>query len=200
MLPIYGDPVIRDLVDSYFKENEAARAYIKECERQGWPFIIDHITIRCLHIDHRAEEFLKRGYLYQDEIIEYPEQGWWAKVFRRAGFPALFIDQAYDDERGKMSIIPQWVGKFGDQVLHHAAVRVEDIERSVDILQQGGVEFSGMIVGNRGTRLRQIFTASEVRDGVAFSVLELTERNGYDGFYPEQADSLMQASIKLKSK
>lgn len=200
MLPFYDDPSVQDLIERYFNENEAARVFAEECDRQEWPLIIDHITIRCLNVDRRAEPFLKNGYVYQGERVEYPDQGWWAKVYRRPGYPALFVDQAYDDPRGEKSIIPEWVKKFGDQALHHVAVRIDDIEKAVSALQKRGVEFSGEIVGKRGTRLRQIFTASEVRNGAAYSVLELTERNGYDGFYPEQADSLMQASVKKKSK
>jgi hypothetical protein len=199
MLPSYDDRTVQDLIGRYFQENEAARTFADESGRQGWPLVIDHITIRCLNVDRRVEEFLKNGYVYQGETVEYPDQGWWAKVYRRPGYPALFVDQAYDDEKGKKSIIPQWVKKFGDQVLHHVAVRVDDIEKAVSALQKKGIEFSGSIVGNRGTRLRQIFTASESRDGEAYSVLELTERNGYEGFYPEQADSLMQASVKKRS-
>lgn len=199
MLPSYDDPLVQSLVDRYFKENEAARVFAEECGRQKRPLIVDHITIRCLNVDRRVEPFLKNGYVYEGEMVEYPDQGWWAKVYRRRGYPALFVDQAYDDSRGGKSIIPEWVKKFGDQVLHHVAVRVDNIEKAVAALQKRGVEFSGAIVGNRGTRLRQIFTASEIRDGAAYSVLELTERNGYDGFYPEQADSLMQASVKKRS-
>lgn len=198
-LPHYDDATVQGLVEHYFKENEAARAFAEESGRQGWPVRIDHITIRCMNIDRRADEFLKKGYRYRDELVEYPDQGWWAKIYRREGYPALFIDQAYDDPRGEKSILPHWVKKFGDKLLHHIAVRVDDIERAVAALEKRGIEFSGGIVGGRGTRLRQIFTASEVREGEAYSVLELTERNGYDGFYPEQADSLMQASIKTKS-
>ncbi len=200
MLPSYDDPLVQDLIERYFKENEAARIFVEESGRQGWPLIVDHITIRCLNVDRRVEPFLKNGYVFQGERVEYPDQGWWAKVYRRPGYPALFVDQAYDDPRGEKSIIPQWVKKFGDRDLHHAAVRVDDIEKAVAALEKIGVEFSGSIVGNRGTRLRQIFTASEIREGAAYSVLELAERNGYDGFYPEQADSLMQASVKKKSK
>lgn len=198
--PSYDDPLVQDLIQRYFKENEAARIFSEERERLGWPLVIDHITIRCMNVDRRAQEFLKRGYVYQGELVEYPDQGWWAKVYRRRGCPALFVDQAYDDDRGKKSILPHWVEKFGDQVLHHVAVRVEEIERAVAALEKRGIEFSGSIVGGRGTRLRQIFTASEVREGEPYSVLELAERNGYDGFYPDQADSLMQASVKKKSK
>ncbi|MBI3805703.1 MAG: VOC family protein [Nitrospirae bacterium] len=174
--------------------------YAEACRQEGWPLFIDHITIRCENIDRRAEPFLKTGYRFEGETVEYPDQGWWAKVYRREGYPALFVDQAYDDARGKKSIIPQWVARFGDQLLHHVAVRVADIDQVVATLQKRGVEFSGSVVGNKGTRLRQIFTASEVRNGEAFSVLELTERNGYEGFYPDQADSLMQSSVKTRSK
>ena len=199
-LPSYDDPAVQELIRQYFIENEAARLYVDECGRRGWPFMIDHAAIRCMDVDRRAEEFLKRGFVYRGESVEYPDQGWWAKVYRKEGCPALFIDQAYDDARGEKSILPGWVKKFGERVLHHCAVRVEDIEKAIAALQKRGVEFSGSIVGGRGTRLRQIFTASEVRDRNPYTVLELTERNGYEGFYPEQADSLMQSSVKTKTK
>lgn len=200
LLPSYDDSMMRDLIRQYFKENEAARIFVDEWNRLERPLIIDHAAIRCMNVDRRAEPFLKRGYRFEGEVIEYPDQGWWAKVYRRPDYPALFVDQAYEDERGGKSIIPAWVARFGDQVLHHVAVRVEDIDQAIAALQKRGVEFSGAVVGNRGTRLRQIFTASEVREGEAFTVLELAERNGYEGFYPEQADSLMQSSTKTRSK
>ncbi len=198
--PHYDDPLVSGLVAAFFRENEAARIYADVCQRQGEACVLDHITLRCMDIARCAAPFLARGFVDNDECVEYPDQGWWAKVYRRAGDPALFVDQAYADERGKRSLIPAWVQKFGEDILHHAAVRVEDIEAAVEALRRHGVEFSGAIVGAPGTRLRQIFTASEVRDGAAFSVLELTERNGYDGFYPEQADSLMQSSTKTRSR
>lgn len=199
MLPSYDDALIQALISNYFRENEAARLYMAEYDPQGGPVVIDHITIRCLNVDQRAREFQTRGYVYNGELIEYPDQGWWAKVYRKPGYPALFIDQAYSDPKGERSIIPKWVEAFGDCVLHHVAVLVKDIEGAISALQKRGVTFSGDVVGHRGTRLRQVFTASEARHGMAFSVLELTERNGYDGFYPEQADSLMQSSLKTKS-
>ncbi len=199
-LPTYDDPTVQKMIETFFDGNEAARVYADECQRGGRPLVIDHITIRCMNVDRRAEPFLTSGYRFEGEVVEYPDQGWWAKVYRRPGYPALFVDQAYEDERGGKSIIPAWVARFSDQVLHHVAVRVSDIDQTVAALQKRGVEFSGAVVGNKGTRLRQIFTASEVREGEAFSVLELTERNGYDGFYPEQADSLMQSSTKTRSK
>jgi len=197
-IPEYEDVVVQSLLDAFWAGNGAARVWSDLCESYGTPLRIDHITLRCMNIDRCAAPFLARGYVDADERIEYPDQGWWAKVYRRLGYPVLFVDQAYDDARGEKSIIPNWVRRFGEEVLHHAAVRVPDIDAAVAALRRQGVEFSGAVVGRRGTRLRQVFTLAEVREGAAFSVLEMTERNGYDGFQPEQADSLMQSSTKTK--
>ena len=140
-----------------------------------------------------AEEFTKLGYGYS-ETIEYED--WYAKVYRKVGYPALFVDQAYSDDRGRTSIIPGWVDKFGDQVFHHVAVRVEDIEQAIERLKAQGVVFTGQIVGARGGQLRQIFTSPEMVDDQPFSVLELAERHrGYQGFSPPQADSLMKSTV-----
>ncbi len=193
----YDAPVAR-LVEAYFQGNEAARVALDVANRAGRPLVIDHITIRTRSVAQRAKEFQRLGFQDRDELIEYSDQGWWAKVYRKAGMPAVFIDQAYDDARGGKSLLPAWVDRFGDQVLHHIAIRVPDIDGAKAELEHAGVQFSGAIVGPRGTRLRQIFTAAEARDGQAFSVLELAERNGYDGFVPEQADGLMQSSIVKK--
>jgi len=195
----FNDPVIDRLLEVYFKGNEAARIFAAMTEREAWPLNIDHIAFRCLDIDRRAKAFLDGGYVFEGETVSYPDQGWWAKIYRKPGRPALFVDQAFDDVRGEKSIIPQWVAKFGEEDLHHAALLVKDIDPAIQVLKQAGVEFAGETVGNPGSRLRQIFTASEIRDGAAYTVLELTERNGYTGFYHDQANRLMQSSVKKKS-
>lgn len=194
-----AEPLVRGLLTEYLEGNAAARAYLRLCADRGEEPRVDHITIRCLDVEERAKEFCPLGYEFRGERIEYPNEGWWAKVYRRAGLPALFVDQAYADARGQKSILPAWVAAFGDRVLHHAAVRVADIEATVDELKARGVRFSGEIAGRRGSRLRQVFTAAEERQGRAYSVLEITERNGYDGFVPEQADSLMRSSVVTRS-
>ena len=194
----YDRPIAR-LIDAYFRENEAARTVLALANRAGMRLVIDHITIRCHRVDERAGEFAALGYRYRDELIEYPDQGWWAKVYRKEGSPPIFIDQSYEGDRGRDSLLRPWVDRFGDRVLHHIAVLVPDIEAAKAEMERAGVQFSGDIVGPRGTRLRQIFTAAEVRDGEAFSVLELAQRNSYDGFVPEQADGLMQSSTVKKT-
>ncbi len=190
------DVMIARMTAEFLAKNSAARMVRQALDDVGVGFapVIDHLTIRTMNIDQRAQEFVALGYEY-DETIEYED--WYAKVYRRAGYPALFVDQAYSDDRGKTSIIPRWVNKFGDQVFHHVAVRVEDIEKAILKMKAKGVVFAGEIAGVRGGTLRQIFTAPEMVDGQPFSVLELTERHqGYQGFLPPQADSLMRSTVR----
>ena len=189
------DALINRMVDDYVTHNQAAAVLRRMLDDAGVGFlpVIDHLTLRTADIDRRAEEFVNLGYSV-GETVQYED--WYAKVYRKTGYPALFVDQAYADERGKTSIIPGWVRKFGDGVFHHVAVRVDDIEQAIARLTKKGVVFSGQIVGERGGQLRQIFTAPEMVDGQPFSVLELAERHrGYQGFSPPQADSLMKSTV-----
>ncbi|MGB0908969.1 MAG: VOC family protein [Nitrospirales bacterium] len=190
------ESVVLKLVDDYLLRNQAARTFaqgLNEISVTLFP-VIDHITIRTLNIDQRAEEFLQLGYTFS-ETLNYED--WWAKVYRIDGYPALFVDQAYDDDRGKTSIIPGWVNIFGDQTLHHIAILVHDIEQAMKESKKRGIEFAGEVIGGQGGDLRQIFTVPEKVNGQPFSVLELTERhNGYQGFSPPQANSLMQSTVE----
>ena len=182
------------MVTEYVARNRAAKILRGLLEEAGIGFypVVDHVTLRTMDIDRRAEQFVTLGYAY-DETLNYDD--WYAKVYRKTGYPALFVDQAYADGRGKTSIIPRWVAAFGDQVFHHVAVRVEDIDRAVTRLKSNGVEFAGTVVGPAGGQLRQIFSAPELVDGQPFTVLELAERHrGYQGFLPPQADSLMKST------
>lgn len=188
------DRLIERMVAEYVAHNKAAQVLKLMLDDAGVGLmpVVDHLTLRTTDIDRRAGQFVALGYSY-DETLNYDD--WYAKVYRKAGYPALFVDQAYQDDRGKTSIITAWVKKFGDQVFHHIAVRVEDIEKAVAQLQKKGVVFAGNIVGAQGGHLRQVFSAPEPVEGQPFSVLELAERHrGYQGFLPPQADSLMQST------
>ena len=188
------DGLLERMVTEYVARNRAAKILKGLLEEAGVGFypVVDHVTLRTLDIDRRAQPFVTLGYAY-DETLQYDD--WYAKVYRKTGYPALFVDQAYADDRGKNSLIPVWVHAFGDQVFHHVAVRVEDIEKAVDRLKKNGVVFAGNIVGAAGGQLRQIFSSPEMVDGQPFTVLELAERHrGYQGFLPPQADSLMKST------
>ena len=182
-------------VQDYVAQNRAAQIAkaVLDAAGIGLKPVVDHITIRTGNIDRRVREFVRLGYVYS-ETLEYRD--WYAKVYRTPGFPALFVDQAYDDERGKTSIIPDWVNAFGDQTLHHIALLAEDIETAMGRLQRHGVTFAGSVLGEKGEVLRQIFSVPEQVRGIPFSVLELIERHaGYQGFSPPQADALMQSTV-----
>ena len=189
------DGLIERMVTEYVARNRAAKFLKGLLDDAGVGFfpVVDHVTLRTLDIDRRAEQFVAFGYAF-DETLQYDD--WYAKVYRKVGYPALFVDQAYGNDRGKSSIIPGWVKTFGDQVFHHIAVRVEDIDKAVERLKKNGVVFAGKIVGAAGGQLRQIFSSPEMVDGQPFTVLELAERHrGYLGFLPPQADSLMKSSV-----
>ena len=192
------DELIERLLRDYLSRNRAARVLKAGLDEVGVGFkpVVDHLTIRTLDIERRAEEFVRLGYAYT-ETLNYED--WFAKIYRAPGYPALFVDQAYPDARGQTSIIPGWATKFGDRTLHHVAVLVEDIEWAIHRLKAQGVVFAGEIVGPAGGVLRQVFTAPEQVDGEPFSVLELTERHhGFQGFSPPQADSLMKSTVKTR--
>jgi len=184
-------------VEDFVRENQSARTIAEGLRVIGigfWP-VIDHLTFRTLDVEERAKEFLKLGYACDTKLGVLEYDNWFAKVYRKAGLPALFIDQAFNGPRGKGSLIPGWVKAFGDKTLHHVAVRVEDIEKAVFYLEKQGVKFAGSVVGDRGTDLRQIFTQPGMKKEKAFSVVELTERHrGFDGFSPPQANRLMEST------
>lgn len=189
------DALIEEMVADYVLHNRAATVVKALLDATGIGFspVLDHLTLRTTDIDRRAAQFTGLGYAYT-ETLHFDD--WYAKVYRKTGYPALFVDQAYPDDRGRTSIIPGWVRVFGDQRFHHVAIRVEDIEAAIATLQTKGIVFPGSIVGEQGGPLRQIFSAPELVDGHAFSVLELAERHrGYQGFSPPQADSLMKSSV-----
>lgn len=188
------DGLMARMVEEFVRHNQAARTLQTMLDEAGVGLtpVIDHVTLRTLDIDRRAEPFIGLGYAF-DETLEYDD--WYAKVYRKSGYPALFVDQAYGGDRGRTSIIPGWVAHFGDRVFHHIAVRVEDIDTAVRQLKQKGIVFAGNVVGARGDSLRQIFSSPEMVEGHPFSVLELAERHrGYLGFLPPQADSLMKST------
>ncbi|MBC8043464.1 MAG: hypothetical protein IAF08_08465 [Rhizobacter sp.] len=192
-----ADKLIEEYIADYLRNNRAAKMLSELLDDAGVGLrpLVDHITIRTADVETRAMEFLQMGFIEDLSLGVVEHDNWWAKVYRRPGLPAIFIDQAFEGERGTSSIIPAWVEKFGDRTLHHVAVSVSEIEHSMSALSKKGIAFSGEITGDPQTPLRQIFTKADMKDGLAFTVLELAERRwGYTGFHSHQANTLMEST------
>lgn len=184
-------------IENFLTGNSVARNLAESLDAIGVGLmpLVDHCTLRTLDVDERALEAIELGFQHDESIGVLEFDKWWAKVYRMPGYPSLFIDQAFSGERGEGSLIPDWVNAHGDQCFHHIAILVEDIETAMAAMQSKNIQFTGKIVGDRGTDLRQIFTQPEMRNGEVYSVLELIERhNGYPGFLPPQADDLMEST------
>ncbi len=199
-MPSKKDPLetlLLGYIEDFVQQNKAARIIADGLHVLGvgfWP-VVDHLTFRTMDVEKRAQEFLKYKYVYDSKLGVLEYNNWFAKVYRKPGYPPLFLDQAYTGAKGKGSLIPDWVKAFGDGTLHHVAVRVEDIEKAVFFLEKQSVKFVGEIVGEKNSDLRQIFTDPEMKKGKAFSVVELTERHrSYGGFSPPQANRLMEST------
>jgi len=191
------DDFFSSYIEKFLKENGAARHLAESLKKCGVGLmpLVDHCTIRTQDVDRRAEDVVKLGFTQDSGLGVLEFDKWWAKVYRKPGYPTLFIDQAFSGERGQDSLIPGWVKAHGDQCFHHIAILVEEIESAIAAMKSDGIEFTGDIVGQRGTDLRQIFTKPELRNGEVYTVLELIERhNGYMGFLPPQADGLMEST------
>ncbi len=192
-----ADNFIKEYIAEYLSGNNAARLTAESLKQAGIGLlpVIDHCAIRTRNVEKRVVEVLSYGFQYDEKLGVLEFDNWWAKVYRKPGYPTLFVDQAFDGKRGRKSLIPDWVDAHGDNRFHHIAVLVEDIEVAINTLNSKGIQFAGEIIGDRGSDLRQIFTTPEIRNGKVFSVLELTERkHGYQGFLPPQANGLMEST------
>lgn len=192
-----ADQFFSHYLKAYLEGNRAARLMAESLNNAGVGLmpVIDHCAIRTHDVERRVSDVISYGFEYDEKLGMLEFDNWWAKVYRKPGYPALFVDQAFDGERGLNSLIPEWVDAHGDQLFHHIAVLVEDIECAMNALKSKGILFAGEIIGAQGSDLRQIFTQPEISKDKAFTVLELTERHhGYQGFLPPQANGLMEST------
>jgi hypothetical protein len=193
------DKFFSSYIENFLAGNQAARDLAELLKNSGVGLmpLVDHCTLRTLDVNKRAQEVIDLGFQYDESIGVLEFDTWWAKVYRKPGYPSLFIDQAYSGERGQGNLIPGWVKAHGDQCFHHIAILVENIDFAIAAMKKRNIKFAANIVGEPETDLRQIFTEPEKRNGKVFSVLELIERhNGYIGFLPPQANGLMESTRK----
>lgn len=68
------DEIISRMVTDYLAKNTAARILRDGLDEVGvgfWP-VMDHLTIRTMDIDRRAEEWVELGYVYS-ETLEFED-------------------------------------------------------------------------------------------------------------------------------
>jgi hypothetical protein len=179
------EKIITEYVERYLRGNQAATALRNALAATGVGLrpVIDHLSIRTLDVQERAPEFEAIGFRYDDHLGVIESESWWAKVYRRPGFPAIYIAQAFTDQRGAESSFPGWVQRFSDRNLHHIGVLVDNVEVAIERMHSLGVPFAGKIEGDRRSGFRHIYTEPEVVESQPFTVLELVERHwGFTGF------------------
>ena len=185
------DAVIWDYIDRYARQNRAAATIRAALDEVGVGLrpVLDHISIRTRDVLERALEFEALGFGYDDHLGVIERDTWWAKVYRKPGFPAIYLDQPFADQRGNESPLRRWVDKFADDQLHHMAISVDRIEHAIERFSALGIEFTGQILGEPASEYRQIYTVAEMVDGEPFTTLELIERRwGFTGFLSPAAN------------
>ncbi|MBN1688738.1 MAG: hypothetical protein JW893_06520 [Candidatus Omnitrophica bacterium] len=193
------DQKLEGYIRDFLKENRAGRILARGLEVLGvglWP-VIDHLAFCCLSVEQRAKEFLDLGYRFDEETNVLQGRNWWAKIFKKPGYPAVLLCQAYEDERVKQSPIPAWVDAFGEKMVHCLAVHVENAENAVFYLEKQGIPFSHHIVGDQGSKLRQVLSVPEKKNGMVYCTLQFVERRG--GFQELMALQLEELHKILES-
>lgn len=187
------DAVVRDYIRRYLETNNAASTLSEELTRIGIGLlpVVDHLGFRTLDIQERAPEFEALGYNYDDNIGVIERDSWWAKVYRKPGFPAVYLEQAFLDQRGASSPIHAWVERFSDGQLHHIAVNVDRIDDAVEHMSRIGIRFTGEIIGEPESGFRQVYAEPEIVEGEEFTTFEVVERRwGYSGFLSPQVPAM----------
>lgn len=177
--------VINNYISTFLETNASARLIRDRLAAAGVGLrpVIDHISFRTLLVHERAREFEALGFSFDDTIGVVERDDFWYKVYRKAGFPAVLIQQAHEDARGASSPIPAWVERYTDGQLHHVAIAVDRLEHAVATLGEGGVSFVGQIVGDTDSEFRHIYAKPDAGDSMPATILELVERHwGFTGF------------------
>ncbi|MCC7439078.1 MAG: hypothetical protein IT211_11350 [Armatimonadetes bacterium] len=187
------EKVIQQYIRQLVESNKAAQTVHTLLSQVGVGLrpSLDHLSIRTLDVQERALEFEALGFRFDANLGVIERDSWWGKVYRKPGFPPIYIDQAFAGARGEGSPIPGWVKQFTDAGLHHMAVAVEDIEVAAERFASHGISFEDSILGMPGDPFRQLYSIPEMIAGTPHTVIELVERRwGYTGFISPLAGTL----------
>lgn len=181
--------------------NDDARSVLRAIRDSGFDplALVDHCTIRTQNIKSVAKKLKAEGFeKVNNGSIDMGD--WFLWSFYRPGYPIVVADQAHYKNKsstGGGKIIHDWVEQFGDEQFHHIAIRVEEIRLAAAKWIQWGVSFSGDIVSDKQTGLKQVFTEPMLRRCLPYTVLEFIERPpGCVGLVVPNADKLVLSSNK----
>jgi hypothetical protein len=155
------DVFFADYISRFLSENEAARYIANELSNCGVGLmpLIDHCTLRTLDVDKQAEDLFPLGFSHDQTLGTLEFDNWWAKIYRKPGYPSLFVDQTFAGERGVASLITDWVHTHGDQCFHHIDILVEDIDHAIEKMKSRKIEFLVILLGPQ-TRIYDRFLLS----------------------------------------
>jgi hypothetical protein len=184
--------LVRRYVDQFAEHNRAAKVLMNDLRVIGVGLrpLIDHISFLTQDIRKRAAEFTACGYRYKSGPWHLKAHCWQARVYCLAGYPSVIFFEPFEHK----GCIEKWLHAFNEEIPHHVAVKVDNLENGVFYLEKQGIPFAGNIIGSKDAKLRQVFTAPEAKDGRPYTALELTERHaGYEGFIATQMQDLMKS-------
>ena len=179
------DNALKKYINDFIAGNKAAQTISKGLKVLGIGLrpVIDHITFRTHDVKSRAKEFLDFGYALDTSVGKIKYKKVWAEIYRKHGYPTISLEQPFEGERGKKCDVSEWIKKFGENVAHHIAIQVEDVNQAVFYLEKQGIPFVNYRGGKKGSVLRKVMTSPEIKDGKEYTLLELIERHfGYSGF------------------
>lgn len=216
-------PPLQHCVRRYLNQTMPARWYVDRYPDA----VIDHATPRTkCELDQKAQPFILKGWR-KKVVYEYPTDGWIAEVYifvpdeppvEGEIQPVLFVDRAlpYHGEPDPHHVISRWIDEFPEEhpydfLLHHIAVRVDDIYDTVREMESAGFPFARRPDGGHAVlsgydgKLKQIFSQPEMLYGkksrrmVAGTVFELIQRdpslNDWDFITAQASELMMKQSV-----
>lgn len=189
------EKLLQGYVEQFVASNRAAKVLANDLRVIGIGLrpLIDHFGFFTRCIRTKSSDLMDYGYESKGSSASLRDKDWHAKVFSKTGYPAVVLYEAVKHRGRSLCGIGQWIERFGETVPHHIGVKVDNLENAVFFLEKQGIAFSPEKAGSQESKLRQVFTMPEMKDGRPFTVLELTERHsGYEGFMADHLHCLMK--------
>jgi hypothetical protein len=103
-------------ITRFLSKNEAAFYIVNELPNFGVGLmpVINHCTLHTPDVDKRAGNLLPIGFSHDQALVTLKFYDWWAKLYRKPGYPSFFVDQAFAGKRGELSLILDWIHIYGD--------------------------------------------------------------------------------------